>query len=104
VGAWGTNIAGRTFVHAVATEELHFNRGRKILVQPHTFWRLRMDHDAVVAKGPLRTTLYLLLNSWIQSFLLAFAAASWTTVASGMSMKSETVATIRNLKSPPEAR
>src|SRR5262245_52930044 len=60
VGAWGTNIAVRTFVDAVATEELHFNRGRKILVQPHAFWRLRMIHDSVVAKGPLRTTLYLL--------------------------------------------
>lgn len=50
--AGGTEVTGRSFVLAVASQELYFDRYREVLVDAHALRCLAMEHDPAVSPGP----------------------------------------------------
>ena len=56
VGAWGAYVSGWTFILAVTSEQLGFDRNWKVLIFCHALGGLTMQHQPAVSKGPFGTS------------------------------------------------
>ncbi len=55
VGSGRAEIRGRTRAYAETAEQLDLYGDGEVLILGHGLWRLTVDHDSAVARGPART-------------------------------------------------
>src|SRR4051794_17791915 len=67
LGTGGTDVGGCALTGLSATEQLGFDGDGKVLIFSHCLRRLAVEHDAVIAEGPVRTALRLLTHETIFS-------------------------------------